>query len=336
MSRAPARFWSRFCCAALSAALLGGLSLCAAAQAPPAPKKPVTAAEVIAAPERRSLQTRDNTNIRITYYKANKGKESPVIVLLHMEKGNRLIWEAKNGFAEKLQASGYAVVTVDLRQHGESAGGIAAGNINQGAAPGKKAPPAKKGSPGELKPIDYKNMVEFDMEAVKKFIYDEHQAGNLNMSKMAIVGPEMGAAIATQFAAVDWLKEPHADGLPGHETPRGQDVRALVLITPQASSHGMVMAQALKVIGDPRYKVAFLFGVGKDDEKDRGQTRKLFDQAAALGGKDERVFYIEYPGKLRGTELLRVGIEKDMKTLFDDHLMKLDSPWRDRKSKLDN
>jgi pimeloyl-ACP methyl ester carboxylesterase len=287
----------------------------------------------------KTLTTRDGGTIHITYYKSLQGKESPVVVLLHQKDGNRFVWQAKTeGFAETLQKEGYAVITVDLRFHGESkaAGATVAGNANQGDG-SKKGGKKVSGTP-ELKLGDYKAMIDFDMEAVKKFIYDEHQAENLNMNKMGIVGPEMGATIATLFAANDWLKEPHEDGQAGFKTPRGQDVRALVLISPQSSFHGLAIAPAINVLRDPRFKVGFLFAVGKSDSQDKGQqTKRLYDQAAAQGGKEDRIFLREYAGKLRGTDLIgkRLGLEKHMLTFFNETLVKIDAPWRDRQSKLD-
>lgn len=286
--------------------------------------------------ETKVLTTRDGGSIRITYYKSQRGKESPVVVLLHQKNGNRFFWERKEGFAEVLQRDGYAVITVDLRFHGESrpAGAAAAGNANQ---PDGKKGGKKVSTTPELKPADYEAMIEFDMEAVKKFIYEEHQAENLNMNRLGIVGPEMGASIAAGFAVNDWLKEPHSDGQPGFQTPRGQDVRALVLISPQSSFHGLPMPKAINVIRNPNYKIGFLFAACKNDPEDKGQTKKLYEQTGAQGGKDERIFFLEYPGKLRGTDLIgqRLGLEKKMRTFFDETLMKIDAPWRDRQSKLE-
>src|SRR5262245_35482534 len=128
-------------------------------------------------PENHSLPTKDGASIRITYYKSDLGKDAPVVVLLHGKDENRFVWQSEDaGFAKQLQKAHYAVITVDLRHHGESkvAGVGAGGNINQG----KKG---KKGAAPELKPVAYEQMVEFDMEAVKNFIYSENQAENLNM-----------------------------------------------------------------------------------------------------------------------------------------------------------
>src|SRR4029077_6102544 len=118
---------------------------------------------------------------------------------------------------------------------------------NQGGTGKKKG---KKSQGLDLKQGDYEAMVELDMEAVKTFIHGEHQAGHLNMNKMGIVGPEMGASIAVAYAVLDWDKEPHDDGQPGFQTPRGQDVRALALISPEEKYHGIMMPKLLPVLKD--------------------------------------------------------------------------------------
>lgn len=301
----------------------------AVAKTPPAgagKRKPIDA------PETRTVTTKDNVPIRITYYKSSLGKEAPVVVLLHMKDGNRFAWQGAGGFAEMLQNKGFAVITVDLRHHGESK---VAGSANQ------PDPQKKKGKvqPGiELRPADYEAMIAYDMEAVKKFIFNEHQAENLNMNKMGIVGPEMGAAIAANYALVDWLRPPHPDGPPGSETPDGQDVRALVLISPQNNFHGVpITAKVMSVLNDPALNVGLLFVVGKNDSQDKKQASKFFEQSAARGGKDERVFFASFPGAFRGTDLLgrdKKQLEETMLKFFEKRLRDIDAPWRDRESRL--
>lgn len=294
------------------------------------------------------LVTKDGVTVQITYYKSTAGKESPVIVLLHMKDGNRFVWQ--NGFAERLQKEGYAVITVDLRGHGESKGGTASlpgGNVNQ--APNKKKPagkappaPAKKGPRPveELGVGDYKAMVTGDLEAVKVFIKEQHQAESLNMNKMALVGPEMGATIAAEWALIDWNKPPYTDAPAGSglATPKGQDVRAIVLISPQKQfPPGMDIAVPIRSLSAPALGVAFLVAVGKNDPQDKGEAHKLFEKLTSFPKSEERMHFLELGAKLRGTELMGKGLklEENMLVFFDTHLRKLPPNWRDRRSKFD-
>lgn len=328
---------TRFRHAAVALMLLGGMGLTfsgiAAAQG--AKANAGAPAKLPDQPQNVTLTTKDQFPLHITYYKSLKGKEAPVAVLVHQEGGNRFVWQGKDvGLAERLQREGFAVVTVDLRHHGESKT-APGGNANQDS--GRKAAPGKKGG-SELRPGEYDAMVTYDMAAVKGFIYDEHQAGNLNMNKMGIVAAEMGAVIAVRFAASDWMEEPHSDAPPGSgfETPRGQDVRALVLISPLSSVPGIVMSQSLQALRP--FPVAMSFNVSAGDTKDKGETKKQFSAAAAFDKEHKRIFLQDkYQGKLRGTDMLnnRIGLEEHVILFLNDNVMKADSQWRDRQSKLE-
>jgi hypothetical protein len=175
------------------------------------------------------------------------------------------------------------------------------------------------------------------MEAVKEFIKEEHQAGNLNMNKMGIVGPEMGASIAAFYAALDWAKAPYEDAQPGFQTPRGQDVRALVLISPENSFRGLTMAKVIPDLKDPEKQIAILVCTGSD-AKDKAQSEKIFDMLLQPPAQNKkRMHFKSYPAKLTGTDMLgkRLGVEEHMLVFFGEHLKKIDSPWRDRRSKRD-
>jgi len=253
-------------------------------------------------------------------------------VLLHMAKdGNRFVWQGDKGFAHRLQEDGYAVITVDLRFHGESKIGGAPGvtNVNQGGK-GKD----KKTAGIDLRPADLEAMVECDMEAVKAFIKDEHQAKNLNMNKMGIVGPEMGASVAAAYAALDWAKEPYDDAQEGYQTPRGQDVRAIVLISPQEKYKNLAMAKVLAILKNPDLNIAFLICCGSG-ALDKKESKKIFDMAATPAINTKRMYFKSYGAKRTGTDLLDkdLQIEEGMLAFFGEHLKKIDSPWRDRESK---
>ena len=295
--------------------------------------------------DERLLTTEDGVNLHITYYKSaleKDAKDAAVVVLLHMKDGNRFVWQTEpGGFARRLQADGFAVITVDLRFHGENKGSAAAaaGNANQGGVGKKKG---KKNQGLNLKLADYDAMVEADMEAVKKFIYEEHQAGHLNMNKMGIVGPEMGASVAVAYTVLDWNKEPYDDGQPGFQTPRGQDVKALVLISPEEKYQGILMPKLLPSIKDNK-QIAVMICTGSDP-KEEAQAKKIFNMVnpPVVGNKEretlnsERMYLKVYTPKLAGTDLLEkkeVGIEDYMAGFFDKHLKKLDIPWRDRRNK---
>ncbi|MBC7816537.1 MAG: hypothetical protein IAG10_06595, partial [Planctomycetaceae bacterium] len=271
-------------------------------------------------------------------------------------------------FAEQLHEKGFAVLSVDLRKHGQTKPGADADDPKK-AAPADKDKAKKAVGGSDLKSADYQLMVR-DMDGIKRFLFEEHQKGNLNMRKMAIVAPGMSAAIGITFAAADWQKAPWDDAATvAGRTPRGQDVQAMVFLSPEITLPGVAAHNVIpqfKAIGAP---MAALILVGKTDKQDKDQAKTLFRQ---LGGdpaktaapkkaaepkktakekekekekepekeNKERLFYIELNAGLRGTELLgkKLGIEDATIGFLHDHVQTLKGPdyeWRDRKSKLE-
>lgn len=268
----------------------------------------------------------DNWEIHITYFQSDRGKETEVVVLLHPEGGNRQVWLGKGGFAERLHNLGYAVIAVDLRKHGQSV---------------SPAPAAS----GEVTNFDRQKMVKFDMEAVKKFIFEEHMAQRLNMNKTAIIAPEMSAAVAVNYAMLDWLKPPYDDG---SRTPRGQDIRVLILLSPERNPRGLSTGKSLAMLGRlaandlPAFQFSVLFCYGRDDPLDRrGETRQMYNIVSSLKASQKRVALKSYPYKYRGTDLVgannsKTKCEEHILGFLDDHLRKLtEKPWQDRRSRFD-
>ena len=321
----------------------------------------------------------DGWPLKLTYYKSIAGKDAPVVILMHMKGESRLVWSAPlanstppKGFAEQLHEKGFAVVSMDLRKHGQSKPGAEDDDPKKAAAAAADKDKAKKSSTGgELKPTDYVLMVR-DMDGIKKFIFEEHQKGNLNMRKTAIIAPGMSAAIAITFAAGDWAKTPYDDAATvAMRTPRGQDVQAMLFLSPETTLPQVPAHQiAAQLKNTP---MAAWVVVGGSDTQDKDQAKKLFqllggDPAKTEAPKkkaetkpepkkatkekekesekgsdkkgEERFFYHEFKGvKLRGTDLLgkNLNIETVMIKFLEDHVKSLKGPayeWRDRQSRL--
>ena len=335
---------SIWCLIAVAAALL--LSFSAAAQDGKKDK----------AFEDKLLLSADGWPLKLTYYKSTDGKEAAVVVLLHMKNESRMVWTAPNGFAEKsLQGKGFAVIALDLRKHGQSKPDATDDEFPKSSADKDKS--AKKVSSGDLRPADHQAMV-VDLEAVKRFIFEEHQKGHLNMRKTAIIAPTMSAAISVVFAANDWAKTPYDDAsTPAARTPRGQDIQALVLMSPETNVAGIQVHQAAPAL--KATPLATLVLVGKTDPE-KEQAKKLFQllggdpaktaqpkKTDAKKGKDkdaesskvdkQRHYYIELNTKLRGTELLgkKLEVEEAIVGFLTNHVQNLKGfayEWRDREN----
>lgn len=282
-----------------------------------------------------AIVTKDGLPLSATYWPSRLKAQGGVVVLLHDKGRDQLDW---GKLPDALQAQGYAVITVDLRFHGQSTGKAAGNDAVENKAKGKSK--TKSGKSGvdvsSLKAPHFQAMVTLDMKAVKQFILHEHQEQLLNMNKMAIIGSGMGAAVGLKFAELDWLEPPYNDGPIGNRTPRGQDVRALVLLTPDNDVSGIPLAEPIKVIRAPLLNVAVMFGVGSKDTKDRGQTKKLYEMTLTPDTNIDRMYLQEYNTPARGCGMLgkNLPVEQNILKFLETHLSTVVSEWRDRESRV--
>ncbi len=287
----------------------------------------VAAALVAAVPAQAAgrtelIGTADGWTLPVEVYQPNGGgEETPVILLLHGDKGNRKNWQS---LAEHLEKQGYAVLAPDLRKHGEAARN---GRTETGEA---------------MRPNDYKAVVAFDLEAVKLLALDLHQKKQLNIRKLGILAAEDAAPAALLFTFADWNKKPLLDAPdPAFRTPTGQDVRAVALLSPEESVPGLNPGRILRQLANDNADIAFLMLVGAEDRRDGGAAEDLYKR---LGGeRTARVVLAPVPGvPLRGTALLRpplgeklfLGLAKpDGKGFFDQYVKAradVTDQWRDR------
>lgn len=277
-----------------------------------------------------SLLTEDGWKIEISYYNknaddGNKGEKTPVVILLPGDKGNRLNWEGSSGFANDLYRQGYAVVTVDPRKFGKS------------TPPVNSRKTVKK-----LVARDYANIVQYDLEAVKGFLFEQHQQKKINMAKLAIIAPESMAPIATAYAVRDWKKPPHKDAAVfEHRTPRGQDVKALVLISPTMNLGGFPGNRAINEIKQPAFEVAVGLYAGKNDSAGVKQVDKMYRLLTGNIKPDETrvsLYTKEIFPSLgqRGTELLKRNngiMENKISEFLRTQMGQLKIEWRDRRTR---
>ena len=159
-----------------------------------------------------------------TYYPGTKGKESIPVVLLHGDKGSRKDFPSDDGLVKFLQDKGYAVLVPDFRFHGDSAKDSAKENTK-----GKPAPKAK--SAKSLPTQAYRDMVEKDMLAVKRFLWKKNNEGKLNIDKLVLIGCEMGADIAIEATLYDAKGWDQGSPMVG-PLKLGGFVKAIILISP--------------------------------------------------------------------------------------------------------
>ncbi len=169
------------------------------------------------APKPIWLETKDGWRIHCVYYAPKEdvrdGKEVVPIIMLHG-------WGGQGGeygfLAAGLQTFGYAVMVPDLRGHGRSVGR---------RKPDGDYLTIKYDDPKNFLPIEMKNMFN-DVEAVKKWLIAKNNEGEVNIDMLCVIGAEFGAALALNWAALDWSWPATTAG------KQGQDVKALVLLSP--------------------------------------------------------------------------------------------------------
>lgn len=270
-----------------------------------------------------TVVTADQWRISLTYYQSTLGKNAPVVVLLHGEDQNRLVWQG--GFAQQLQKLGYCVAAVDLRKHGQSAnppgttGAVKAGRVS-------------------LIARDYTAMAAADLEAVKSFLLEMHQKQRLNIRKMAIVASEMSAPVAIAFATRDWLKRPYPDASTlAARTPRGQDIRAIVLLSPEENQPGLNTGKALLTLRNPDFNIAFLLCYGSASRKAKREVDSIYTKLTGVSGNEERMYLRPFSNRLQGIRLLGRGlkVEETIYGFLQKHVKSQDIPWQDRRSRLE-
>ena len=187
-------------------------------------------------PEDISLTTDDGVELQATYYgppqskESKSGKDVVPIILLHGFKGDRQDFDE---LALLLQHLGHAVIVPDLRGHGES---------KRQARPGGGTASLDA---SKLRKDDFLAMggKGGDLESVKRFLMARNNEGKLNIEKLCVIGAELGATVALNWAALDWSWAQLPTG------KQGQDVKALVLISPQLRSRGFRLTAAAQGAG---------------------------------------------------------------------------------------
>lgn len=265
-------------------------------------------------PDDVKLATSDGVTLIATYYPPfldddKTGKDAAVLILLHAYKGNRGDLAA---LARRLQKAGHAVIAPDLRGHGQSTG--------------PHVP---------LSAADFAAMVRQDLEAVKSFLVDKNDAGELNIERLGVVGVEMGAEVALNWAALDWSWPVLATG------KQGQDVKALVLVSPEWSYKGLRINDAVTHPGIQR-NLSFLIITGRRNSKLLQEAKRLY---SALGrfhatpspdeAAEKQMLWLKTPPtSLQGQQLMDEESFLADEMILDFVTLRLVNPtlpWRQRK-----
>ena len=163
------------------------------------------------------------------------------------------------------------------------------------------------------------------------------------MRKTGLVAAGFSSVVALNWAWADWLKKPYDDAPTLlTKTPRGQDVQAILMYSPEESVSGLNVVKALPGLRGIGVASMLLYGV--KNSKDKRAAVKMYK---AIGGErqDEetrRIYERGFTTNARGTALLRLNLGKPSPAefgllFFRKHLKDLKGvnyEWRSRLSKL--
>jgi len=248
-------------------------------------------------PERITRKTKDRVSLACTYYPGTKGKNSVPIIMVHGWTGGRGEFE---DLALHLQEKfGHAVITVDLRGHGES-------NHRMTLDGGDVLI-----QPERMRRNEIAGMYEYDLEAIKSYLLAENNKGNLNIELLCVVGAELGAIVAMNWAVQDWSWPQLAN------YKQGQDVKALVLVSPTQAEKGLKVQPALK---HPDVRaLSTLIMVGGGDRKSNSYAKRLQTRLKKYHpppSRDPRetarrrsLYFVAFDTSLQGTRLLDARVD---------------------------
>ncbi len=241
--------------------------------------------------KRFDLETSDGVALATWYFEPPEdAKPLATVILVHDFEGSHKTVEP---LATALQEAGCAVAVPDLRGHGASTsqdGRDADLDIRQLRKGDLELIAA--GAGGRLRE---QSAVRGDLESVHAFLVSRGAAGGSADTPLVVIGCGAGATLAALWTAADWAWPPLASG------PQGQQVKALVLVSPAWAAKGLALQPALGTDALKReVPVMVLVGTGDRDgirlfeQLKRQRPREWFDQRA--DEKFTKAKEVEKPG----------------------------------------
>jgi hypothetical protein len=141
----------------------------------------------------------------------------------------------------------------------------------------------------------------------------------------------MGANVAAIWAAQDWASPPLAVG------KQGQDVKAMVLVSPRWTFNGLSMQGPMRFRPLKQF-VAWMLLYGEEDSRVKADINRIRRQLEPLhpSGDDananqpQSLVVVGLPSKLQGGTLIsQVGlpIENQISRFFAENVAQKEQPW---------
>jgi pimeloyl-ACP methyl ester carboxylesterase len=262
-----------------------------------------------------ALTTKDGLAIRATYYAGPESKTTVPLILVHDWNSNR---SEMHALALFLQSLNHTVIVPDLRGHGTSA-------VPSGT--GEPLDPEKMNR-GAIE------SVVLDIEAAKNYLLQRNNEEKLNIEQLGVLGTGFGGSLALIWAVGDW----NVRNLPTYK--QGQDVKAVILVSPVQSFKGVTVNVVLKnrvILG----QLSALTIVGQQDSRRLGDAKRIHKafQQAHREGDDLAVPFFGADTSLQGKDLIYArGLQVPdwIRSFIDERLVKRapEFLWTDRTSPL--
>lgn len=228
------------------------VTVAASASAQPRSKRPDPKLQ----PREVTLKTRDGMKLRAFYFPSDKGKEAIPVLLIHEWQGQASPYAP---IVVALQKAGCAVLAPDYRGHGKSRDAV--------DLRGREITL----DPTTMKPADVAAIVGQDMEAAKAFLKEENNEGNLNLNALVLIAVREGCVFATNWAVNDW-RFPSIGS-----NKQGQDVKGLVLISPEKVIRGFAIDRALRDPSLIRLPMMIVAGAESPEASEAERIGKLVE-----------------------------------------------------------
>lgn len=208
-------------------------------------------------PRLETITTKEGVPLACGYFPSGAGKKAVPVILIHEWEGMAPPYMP---LATALRDAGCAVVTPDLRGHGQSRTFVDARGQT------------REFDLSKMNRNDVLAIINRDIEAIKKFLKEENDAGKVNLNALTLIGVGEGAVLAANYAALDW-NFPDT----GHKK-QSKDVRALVLISPEKNLEGVAYDAATRHPFVSRLPWQIIVGSQSPQAEDTDKLVKLLER----------------------------------------------------------
>lgn len=264
-----------------------------------------------------TLKTKDGVKLSAFYFPSDRGKDATTVLLVHEWKGQAGAY-AKLVIA--LNKAGCAVLAPNYRGHGTSKEYT------------NRAGETKEFNVEQMSKRDIENIISFDLEKAKAFLKDENNDESLNLNALVVVGVGEGCVMAARWAQRDWQFQSVG------RVKQGQDVKALVLISPEKQIKGVALDPALN---DPNLvRLPIMIAAGKThDEADEARriAKRIESVKKRLGRGTADGFDLVMPNtSLGGVRLVNEqssGVIQAIVSFVNSNIVVSDeeNPWIERR-----